>query len=118
MKKYTLTDEQLRNIKIFLQRTNLSGEEVSAFNQVTTALNQPTKDPAPEQVIKESPTDLLINELQDRDDWDMSDLEGEANVEGEPDVTEETDEIEEEPIIEKPKKTYKVKKSTLKKDKG
>jgi len=109
MSKYGFTDEQVRNIKIFLQRTNLSGEEVAAFNQIISSLNQPIKDPSPEQVVKELTTDQLIVELQSREDWDVSDL----------DIDVEEDENDEEEIAptieEKPKKTYKVKKSALKK---
>ena len=111
MKKYGLTDEQVRNIKIFLQRTNLSGEEVAAFNQVTAILNQPIKDPAPEEVIKNSPTDLLLNELSIRDDWNLEDLQDLApDDEG---INDEEIIQEPEQKIEEPKRTYKVKKSSL-----
>ena len=115
MKKYGLTDEQVRNIKIFLQRTSLSGEEVAAFNQVTTILNQPIKDPAPEEIIKNSPTDLLLNELNSRDDWSLDDLQISSEVDDGDDEGVYDEEIIQEP--KESKKKYKVKKSSLLKKK-
>ena len=109
MKKYELTDEQIRNLKIFLQRTNLSGEEVPAFNQISSILNQPIKDPSPEQIMKEISSSMLIEELQSRDDWDVDSL---ISCDNQPD----NEEIEEEVVEPDVKKSYKVKKSSLMKN--
>lgn len=67
MKKYMLTDGQIANMKIFLARTNLSGEEVPAYNQVVEAINSPQKDRTDEEVITNASTEVLEAELKSRE---------------------------------------------------
>ena len=59
MKKYLLTDQHIANIKVFMNRTKLSGEEVPAFRQVIEALNSPKKDLSDEEVLMNVPFELL-----------------------------------------------------------
>jgi len=67
MKKYMLTDGQIANMKIFLARTSLSGEEVAAYNQVVEAINSPQKDRTDGEVITNATTEVLEAELNTRE---------------------------------------------------
>jgi tRNA C32,U32 (ribose-2'-O)-methylase TrmJ len=41
MVKFQLTNEQMRNLMSFLNRTQLAGQEVPAFMDIINALNKP-----------------------------------------------------------------------------
>lgn len=43
MKSIELSDEQLNNLSVFLQRTELKGKEVPAFVEIVNAINAAKK---------------------------------------------------------------------------
>lgn len=67
--EYIFSRDQLQNLMIFLNRTNLAGTEVPAFNELMTIL---LEDPPPcyksiEEKIKDVDITLLKNEVDRRE---------------------------------------------------
>ncbi len=48
------TEEELRNLRIFLSRTQLTGQEVPAFIPVMSKINTPQSDEPPDEPKEES----------------------------------------------------------------
>ena len=44
MVKYELSEEQIKNLSVFLGRVQLQGTEVNAFNDLLSALGKPIKE--------------------------------------------------------------------------
>lgn len=47
--KIELTEQQLNNLQVFLQRLDLKGNEVPAFVEIMNALNKPVIDESPKE---------------------------------------------------------------------
>jgi len=66
-----LTQEQKKNLQIFLSRVTLNGSEVSAFNELINVLFTPEVEP----VVKAGKVDNVYKSKTKKDLEDCSDLD-------------------------------------------
>ena len=61
-----MTEGTIRNTKVFLNRTELKGSEVAAYNVIMEALDNPEEKLTEQELLSQVSLDTLVTEIEQR----------------------------------------------------